>query len=429
MADLAVRGGRVVLADEVREADILVLAGSIIRIVAPGEGEAPETVDATGLVVLPGVVDAHVHTDEPGRAEWEGWVAATRGAAAGGVTTIADMPLNAIPPTLDEESFDAKADVAAETAVVDHALWGGLVAPAAEPLEELAACGVVGVKAFLCPSGVPEFPHLDDAMLEPALDAASAAGQLVAAHCEDPSSADPRSAEAEVRAIERLGAAAGRTGARVHVVHASSAEAVAAVARVRASGVLITVETCPHYLAFTAADARRIGTALKCAPPIRAEREPLWDALLADRIDLVASDHSPSAAALKTGDWETAWGGVTGIQTTLAVMLTEGVHRRGLPLVRLARLLAAAPARLLGLWPRKGEIRVGADADLVLVDLDREWTLERAALEARSGISPYLGMRFRGRVVRTMVRGRTVYADGRVTGAPGDGWFMRRMSV
>lgn len=429
MADLAVRGGRVVLAGEVRPADILVLAGSIIRIVEPGQGDAPETVDATGLVVLPGVVDAHVHVNEPGRAEWEGWEAATRGAAAGGVTTIADMPLNAIPPTLDEESFDAKADVATETAVVDHALWGGLVAPAAESLEELAACGVVGVKAFLCPSGVPEFPHLGDAVLEPALDAASAAGLVVAVHCEDPSSADPHSVEAEVRATLRLGAAARRTGARVHVVHASCAEAVAAVEHVRASGVRITVETCPHYLAFTAADARRIGTSLRCAPPIRADHQALWDALLADRIDVVASDHSPCAASLKAGDWESAWGGVAGIQSTLAVMLTEGVHRRGLPLVRLARLLATGPAKLLGLWPRKGEIRVGADADLALVDLDREWTLEPAALEARAGISPYLGMRFRGRVARTMVRGRTVYADGRVTGAPGDGWFMRRMSV
>lgn len=429
VVDLAVRGGRVVLADEEREADVLVLAGSIIRVVAPGEGDAGEMIDARGLVVLPGAVDAHVHVNEPGRAEWEGWLAATRGAAAGGTTTVADMPLNSVPPTLDEESFDAKRGTAAERAVVDHALWGGLVAPADEPLRELAACGAVGVKAFLSPSGVDEFPSLDERALEPALDAARRAGLLVAVHCEDPGVDDGHSVVAEVRAVERLGEAARRTGARVHVVHASCAEAIDAVHRARTRGARMSVETCPHYLTFSEADARRAGTALKCAPPIRASNEALRDALLAGRIDLVASDHSPCAADLKARAWEAAWGGVTGVQTLLPALLTHAVHGRGLPLSRLADLVATAPARLLGIWPRKGEIRVGGDADLVLVDLEREWTLEQGALEARAGISPYVGMPFRGRIVRTIVRGRTVYADGRVVGEPGGGRFVRRMTA
>jgi allantoinase len=448
VADLAIRGGRVVLADGVREADVLVLAGSIIGVVAPGEGSALEQIDARGLVVLPGVVDAHVHVNEPGRTEWEGWAAATRGAARGGVTTIADMPLNSIPPTIDEAAFDAKDDAAGRESIVDYALWGGLVRADAPALRALADCGVVGVKAFLCPSGVDEFPHLDDDELVPALRAAAEAGLTVAAHCEDEGTVAraattvkgrdlrawlaSRPIEAEVLAVERLASAARETGARVHVVHVSSAEALEAVGRARRAGVDITAETCPHYLTFDVSDFAAGGPLLKCAPPIRDAAGPgLWEHVLAGRIEYVASDHSPCAAALKTrgrDDVFAAWGGITGIQSTLPVMLTEGVHERGLSLELLAQLLATRPAKRLGLWPRKGEIRKGTDADFALVDLDRVWTLDADALEARSGLSPYVGRRFVGSVERTIVRGRTVYAGGAVTGAPGDGWFVRRMT-
>ncbi|HZP97492.1 MAG TPA: allantoinase AllB [Candidatus Limnocylindria bacterium] len=447
MADLGIRGGRVVLADEVRAADVLVLAGSIVRIADPGEGGADEEIDARGQVVLPGVVDAHVHVNEPGRADWEGWLAATRGAARGGVTTIADMPLNSIPPTTDEAAFEAKAAAAAASAVVDYALWGGLVRADESALRALAGRGVVGVKAFLCPSGVDEFPHLDDGELVPALRAAAAAGQLVAAHCEDERTLAlaersaggrgdahgwlaSRPVEAEVVAIERLARSAREAGARVHVVHVSSADGLAAVRRARRDGVDISAETCPHYLAFGAGDVARLGPVLKCAPPIRhGARGGLWEEVVADRVDYVASDHSPCARSLKEprdGRFASAWGGVSGIQSTLAVMLS-GVRERGLSLPSLAQLLATRPAKRLGLWPRKGEIRVGADADLVLVDLEREWTLGPDELETRSGLSPYLGRAFRGAVVRTLVRGRTVYADGAVLGAPGDGWFVRSL--
>lgn len=422
--------------DGVREADVLIAGGIFDAIVEPGEGKAFDQVAARGLHVLPGVVDAHAHVNEPGREEWEGWRAATRGAAAGGVTTLADMPLNSLPPTVDASAFRAKEARAARAAIVDYALWGGLVGADPAPLRDLAASGVVGLKAFLCPSGVPEFPHLDAGTLGPALAAAAAAGHLVAVHAEDEALVakgseqlhamnrrdraawlESRPPAAERRAIERLADAARETGARVHVVHASSSAAVTAVLRARERGAAITVETCPHYLFFSAEDVDRVGPALKCAPPIRdaSSRERLWQHVLAGDVDLVASDHSPCTADLKTrGDddiWE-AWGGVTGIQTLLPVMLTEGVHRRGLAIGALARLVAGAPARLLGLWPRKGAIRAGADADVALVALDRDWTLEPERLQARSGISPYVGRSFRGAVVRTLVRGVTVFDEG-----------------
>lgn len=386
--------------------------------------------------MLPGVVDAHAHVNEPGREEWEGWRAATRGAAAGGVTTVADMPLNSLPPTVDEAAFRAKAFRAASSAIVDYALWGGLIGTDPAPLRDLKIHGAVGVKAFLCPSGVPEFPHLGADSLTAALKAAAEAGHLVAVHAEDEALVakgteqlhsmhrrdraawlESRPPAAERRAIERVADAARETGARVHVVHASSSAAVTAVVRARERGASLTVETCPHYLTFTAEDVDRLGPALKCAPPIRdaSSRERLWQHVLAGDIDLVASDHSPCTADLKArGDediWE-AWGGVTGIQSLLSVMLTEGVHHRGLSLAALARLVAGAPARLLGVWPQKGAIRAGADADVALVALDREWTLEPEQLQARSGQSPYVGRHFRGAVVRTLVRGVTVFDDG-----------------
>ena len=422
-----------VTSDGTRMADIHILDSVIARIVAPGEGEARETIDARGLAVLPGVVDAHVHVNEPGRTEWEGWVAATRGAARGGVTTVADMPLNSIPPTTGAGAFDAKYDAASRSAVVDFALWGGLVDDDARRLRALAECGVVGVKAFTCSSGVDEFPHLDSAMLPRALAAARVAGLLVALHCEDPEviSApkgtdarawlESRPIAAELAAIERVRPA---SHGDVHVVHASCAPTVTAARRAG-----LSVETCPHYLFFDADDVAATGPALKCAPPIRhATRDALWDAVLRGDVDYVASDHSPSTRALKEGAFASAWGGVSGIQSMLAVMLTEGVHARGLSLELLAHLLATRPAARLGLT-RKGEIRAGKDADLVLVDLDREWTLTPDALETKSGVSPYLGRRFRGAVVRTLVRGRTVYADGKVTGEPGDGWFVQRVNA
>jgi allantoinase len=438
----------VVLDDGIRETDVLVEEG---RIVAIGAGAARAEIDARGLVVLPGVVDAHVHLNEPGRAEWEGFAAGTAGAAAGGTTTVCDMPLNSIPPTLDRAAFEAKRRALERSALVDVALWGGAVAPDA-PLEELRAAGVVGVKVFMSDSGVPEFPRVDDAALEAILSRAASLGLLVAVHAEDEAAVsanasrlraagradlaawrESRPIESEVAAVRRLLSLARRTGARVHLLHASSAAAVDEVVVARRAGVDASVETCPHYLTFDADDVRTIGTALKCAPPIRrGALEGLWELAADGRVDWIASDHSPCTRALKEpadGAFTSAWGGISGIQSTLPVLISEGVHGRGMSLEVVAQLLATRPAKRLGLHPRKGEIRVGGNADFVLVDLDREWTLDADALETRSGLSPYVGRRFRGAVVRTIVRGRTVYADGKVTGTPGDGWFVQRVNA
>lgn len=401
-------------------------------------------VDARGLVVLPGAVDAHVHCNEPGRTEWEGFAAATRGAAAGGTTTLVDMPLNSIPPTLDGSAVAAKRQALERSAVVDIALWGGLAGADPRPLEELRDAGVVGVKAFMSDPGVPEFPRLEDATLRAGLREAARLGLLVGVHAEDEAMTreraerlradgrlDPeawlesRPAEAEVAAVRRLVAFARESDARIHLLHASAVEAVDELCAARERGLDATVETCTHYLLYAASDLRRLGPLLKCAPPLRDtdNREQLWRRVLAGALDLVASDHSPSAAALKAGDIWTSWGGVTGVQSLLTGLLSEGVHRRGLSLRRLAWLVATGPARRLGLYPRKGALRSGSHADVALVDLDQGWTLEPSALQARSGLSPYVGRLFRGRVVRTIVRGRTVFRDGEIVAEPGYGRF------
>ena len=436
--DLVIRGGTTILPTGQRPADIAV-TGGIISAIGSEVRDGAEIIDATGLVVLPGVVDAHVHFNEPGRAEWEGWEAGTRGAAAGGVTTVLEMPLNAHPPTTTVAAFDEKLAVASKKALVDFGLWGGMVPENLGDLETLHQRGVVGFKAFMSDSGIDDFHRVTDGVLAIGLKVTARLNAIVGVHAESQEMLETRGAPnplawcrarpaaAEVDAIRRLlvcmrGAG---TGVRAHVVHVSCAEGLAEVDAARNRGVAISAETCPHYLTFTEEDFERIGPPLKCAPPIRAAatREALWDALLAGRVDLIGSDHSPCPAADKEKGkddiWQ-AWGGIAGIQATLPVLLTDGVHARGLSFEQLAYLTATAPAQLFGLSPRKGAIAVGADADFALIDPERQWTLERDELQTRSGVSAYLGRSFTGKVVRTMVRGQTVFEDGEVVG--GTGW-------
>jgi allantoinase len=450
MTDLIIRNGDVILPTGRATTDIAV-TGGVITAIGTDIGSAAETIDARGLVVLPGLVDAHVHFNEPGRADWEGWDAGTRGAAAGGVTTVLEMPLNAHPPTTTAAAFDEKLAIASKKAFVDFGLWGGLVPDSLDNLQSLHERGVVGFKAFMSESGVDDFRRVPDGVLAAGLKAAARLGVVVGVHAESHEMVERLGSEmrgrretgrlswcrarppaAELEAIKRLvscvrGAGA---GARAHVVHVSTAEGLAEVQGAREWGLSVTAETCPHYLDFDEQDFERLGPALKCAPPIRdaASRERLWTALLAGGVDVVASDHSPCPAAdKKKGEhdiWQ-AWGGIAGIQATLPVLLTGGVHARGLSLERVADLTATAPARLFGLYPRKGAIAIGADADFALVDAQRTWTFGPEQLHTRSGISPYLGRAFRGAVTRTIVRGHSVFADGEVVGEPGWGKLVR----
>jgi allantoinase len=416
--DLVIRG----------DATDVAVDDGVIAAVGPELPGGREEVDARGLAVLPGLVDAHVHFNEPGRTEWEGWASGTGALAAGGGTACVEMPLNAHPPTVDGAAFDAKVAAASAAALVDFALWGGLVGGDLDRLDELAARGVVGFKAFMCATGIDDFAAVDDDALGAGMARAAALGLPVAVHAERPALlrrpaggswrdwVASRPVAAEVAAIRRALELAVQTGCALHVVHVSSGAGVAAVAEARARGVDVSCETCPHYLALTEDDLERLGTLAKCAPPLRpvAERDALWEHLAGGRIDLVASDHSPSPPALKAGDFATAWGGIAGVQTTLPVLLDAG--RLGLQAI--AELTAAAPARRLRL-PGKGRLAPGYDADVVLVAPRADGRLRAGELHDRHRANPFAGRPLRGRVVRTIARGRTVFEAGRTR--PGAG--------
>ncbi|QXG74472.1 allantoinase AllB [Modestobacter sp. L9-4] len=432
---LVVRARRVVLPDGERAAAVHVTDGVVTAVTGFDDaGDAPVTL-AEDEVLIPGLVDSHVHVNEPGRTEWEGFASATRAAAAGGVTTIVDMPLNSVPPTVDVEALHVKRQAAEGQVSVDVAFWGGAVPGNASQLTRLLADGAVGVKCFLLDSGVPEFPPLDDAGLRAALTALAEVDGLLIAHCEDDdviaAAPDPagtsypaflasRPGAAEETAIGRLIAAARDTGARVHVVHLADAGALPMLRAARADGVRITVETCPHYLTFAAEDVPDGDTAFKCCPPIREahHREALWAALAAGDIDLVVSDHSPCTPELKrldVGDFGLAWGGIAGLQVTLPAVWT-GARARGLGLGDVVRWMTEAPARLTGLTA-KGGITVGRDADLVAFAPDEQWRV--GALHHRNPVTPYAGRELTGVVRRTWLRGQVVGDDaapqGRLT--------------
>lgn len=443
-ADLVIRGARLVTPAGVRAADLAVAEGVIAEIGESLEGPG-EVIDAQGLHVFPGVIDAHVHFNEPGRTDWEGIATGTRALAAGGATCGFDMPLNSSPPVLDGASFDLKAEAVTRSAHVDLALWGGLVPGPLGRLDELADRGVIGFKAFMSGSGIDEFPRADDEVLHAGMERAAALGLPVAVHAESEELTarlaaaavaagkvgvrdylDSRPAAAELDAIARAVELAAATGCRLHVVHVSTGRGVALVAEARARGVDVSCETCPHYLLLTDEDAERLGAIAKCAPPLRGvdDAGELWRELLAGTVDTVGSDHSPCAPALKEGDAFAAWGGISGCQTTLAALVSEG--HRGLSPTHIATLTSGAVAARFGLRGR-GRIDVGADADLALVDLDAEWVVTPDALEYRHRHSPYVGRTLRGRLVRTLLRGTTVAVDGAATG-PRTGRLIRRQS-
>lgn len=423
----AIRARHVLVEGAFRPATV-VIRGDRIAGVEPFESDVEGDVLEVGdeARVLPGVVDTHVHVNEPGRTRWEGFASATTAAALGGVTTLVDMPLNAIPPTTTVEHLRLKQAAARDQLAMDVAFWGGAVPGNLADLEPLWDAGVLGFKCFLSPSGVDEFPPLDRAELTAALHEVARFDGLMIVHAEDAAVLDrapappsrayrdflvSRPDEAEVSAIRQVVDGARETGARVHVLHLSSARALDVIAEARAEGLPLTVETCPHYLCFSA-DAIADGAAeFKCCPPIRDDgnREALWQALEEGLIDTVVSDHSPSTAAEKTrggGDLQQAWGGISGLQVAFTAVAHEA-RRRGLGLERVSDWMSTRTAEIAGL-DAKGRIAVGADADLVIVDPAGETVVEATALAHRHPISAYDGARLSGRVLTTVVHGRTI---------------------
>ncbi|MFC8850246.1 MULTISPECIES: allantoinase AllB [unclassified Micromonospora] len=423
--DLVVRSRRAVLPHGQRPAAVAVRAGRIAALAgydAPLDAAVDE--DLGDVALLPGLVDTHVHVNEPGRTEWEGFASATRAAAAGGVTTLIDMPLNSVPPTVTVAALEAKRAAARGRCHVDVGFWGGVVPGNLGDLVALDRAGVFGFKAFLVDSGVPEFPPVDADLLERALGTVDA---LFVVHAEDPGSVresppSPRYADfvasrppvAERSAVATVVAAARRTGARMHVLHLSSVGALPELVAARAAGVRLSVETCPHYLALTAEQVPDGATEFKCCPPIRdrANQDLLWAALADGAVDCVVSDHSPCLPELKradTGDFAAAWGGIASVQLSLPVVWTEA-RRRGHGLADVVGWMATGPADLVGL-PGKGRISVGGDADLVAFDADAGFRVEPGLLHHRHPVTPYAGQWLTGVVRSVWLRGEPVTGD------------------
>ncbi len=460
----AFRSTRVLTAEGLRPAAMRVEGERIAAVLGWDEVPAGTSlVDFGEAVLLPGLVDSHVHINEPGRTEWEGFSTATQAAAAGGVTTLVDMPLNCIPETTDVKALEAKRAAAqgrtqSQTppkAWVDWAAWGGVVRGNADALPALAAAGIPGFKCFLIHSGIDGFAWVDEAELRLALPRLKAAGLPLLAHAELAGPVDAATGKlntagadwrkystylasrpdaAEVDAIALLMRLAEEFETQVHIVHLASAEALTLLAEARGRGVPVTVETCVQYLWFTAEEIPDGATEFKCAPPIRgrANREALWAALEAGLIDLVATDHSPCPPAMKRreeGRWDLAWGGIASIGLALPVLWTA-IERRGMGLEdgmeRVARWMSAGPARLAGLTGRKGALTAGADADFVVFDPQADWTVRREDLHFRHKLSPYLGAELRGRVRETWLRGERVFRDGNFAGQPRGRELVRR---
>ncbi|HEY6502077.1 MAG TPA: allantoinase AllB [Streptosporangiaceae bacterium] len=439
--DLVVKARQAVVDGVLRPAAVAVRDGRIAAVTDPDasgldlEEDAVAVVElAADEVLLPGLVDTHVHVNEPGRTEWEGFTSATRAAAAGGVTTIIDMPLNSVPPTCDVAALEVKRKAAGGQVHVDTGFWGGAIPGNVSDLRPLHEAGVYGFKCFLLPSGVDEFPPLDEAGLEQALREIASFGGLLIVHAEDghditevPSGRDyqgflrSRPPAAEQRAIDTLLDLAERTGTRVHVLHLSSAAALPALAAARQRGVRVTAETCPHYLGFAAAEIPAGATQFKCCPPIRdaANRDALWQGLRAGQIDCVVSDHSPCTADLKhldTGDFATAWGGIASLQLGLPAVWTQA-RSRGVPLTDVVTWMSTRPARLAGLTG-KGALAPGYDADLCVFAPGDSFVVDAAALQHRNPVSAYDGKRLTGVVRRTWLRGTPVSTGGTITGEP-----------
>ncbi|MBM7837806.1 allantoinase [Alkalihalobacillus xiaoxiensis] len=433
MIDRCITGGRVVLHDRLINADIGIVNGKIASI---GKvNEAIETIDAKGQLVFAGGVDTHVHFSEPGRTEWEGFETGSMALAAGGVTTYAEMPLNALPATTNRANLQLKLDLAKTKNVIDYSFYGGLTNTNLNQLEELAISDVVAFKCFLstCGSDEPgDFSSVDDETLLKGMEILARKNKLLCLHAEDATLTnkleqekraqgkttatdfvESRPIETEVLAVNKAITAAKQTGCAIHFVHISSAEAVAAIEQAKRAGVHVTVESCPHYFVFSAEQLEELGPLAKCQPPLRpkAEVEKLWDCLFRGEIDWITSDHSPCTIDMKAGDFFSAWGGISGCQNTIDLFFDEAVKKRGMSEVVFSQLIARNPAQRFGL-AQKGEIAIGKDADFFFLDDKESYTLKKEDLYYKNQFSPYVGRKIGCRVTKTIVRGQVVYTLG-----------------
>jgi allantoinase len=426
--NLVLRSRRVVLPNATQPTSIHVDRGTIVRVAAWDDfPDAPHAIDYDDLLIMPGLVDTHVHVNEPGRTEWEGFATATRAAAAGGVTTILDMPLNSVPPTTSVTALSAKRAALSDRGIVNVEFIGGLVPSNVDQLGPLREAGVRAFKCFMSPSGVDEFPAVTERDLREAFPVLAGLGVPLMVHAEDPTClrsapiggsrhyADylaSRPPEAEREAIALLARMMNWCPTPVHIVHLSSAESLDVVRAARARGLPLTVETCPHYLTFAAEEIPDGATEYKCAPPIRgrAERDALWGALIGGEIDLVASDHSPCPPTMKEtgGDFFAAWGGIASLQLSLSAVWT-GARARGVKPEKIAGWMSANTARLAGLDDRKGRLAAGYDADIVVWDPESSFLVDGARLEHRHPVTPYSGRELFGLVRATYVSGQLAF--------------------
>jgi len=445
--DLVVRGGRVVTPDGVRAAELGILQGKIVRMAAEITDPTHATLEADGRYVFPGIIDAHVHFNEPGRTEWEGLAHGSLALAAGGGTCFFDMPLNSEPPVLDATGLRAKRALAEQQSCTDFALWGGLVPGNLDKLAGLRDAGAIGLKAFMANSGIDSFPRVDAAALHAGMKRAAKLGMLVAVHAEDDTLAAKftaaqkakgkhdakawlasRPVEVELAAIRQALEFAGETGCALHIVHVSSPEGVALITEARGQRVDVTAETCSHYLLLNDGDVAKLGAPAKCAPPIRDEKRRLamWRDLRAGHIQTVGSDHSPSPPEMKTSkDFFAIWGGIAGVQHGFQLLMNECAATAEKDLPMLAAVLARNVARRFQLDGRKGLLAEGHDADFSLVEFGPGHTITADELWTRHRISPYVGRTTQARVTHTYVRGCPVWADGGVASGAPKGQFLR----